>query len=171
MDLSQNQSKEDDTSITLFHPVDKRELRIRFACAKDISTVLFFIKALAEFEKASHLVEATEASLMRSLFSGDKNCPEVALAYWVDPKMQDQEQPLEDQEEIIGFCIWFHNFSTWKGRKGMYLEDLFVLPEHRGFGVGKQLLSFLARLSLIRDCGRLEWNCLDWNTPAIDFYL
>ena len=128
---------------------------IRFATAEDSEKILFFIKSLAEYEEMSSDVVATEELLREWIF--EKKKAEVIFA-------------VEDGKEV-GFALFFHNFSTFLGRAGIYLEDLFVLPEYRGKGYGKALLRELARITLERGCGRLEWCCLDWNKPSIDFYL
>src|SRR5690606_17967530 len=113
------------------------------------------IRGLAEYEHLAHECIATEADLTRSLF-GERPDAEVILAYADD--------------EPAGFALFFHNYSTFLARKGLYLEDLFVLPEHRGKGIGLALLRELARIAVERNCGRMEWAVLDWNQPAIDFY-
>ena len=128
---------------------------IRFATAQDIPIILDFIKKLAEYEKMSDEVVATEELLNEWIFQKQK--AEVIFA-------------LEDGKEV-GFALFFHNFSTFLGKAGIYLEDLFVLSEYRGRGHGKALLSRLAEIACERGCGRLEWSCLDWNKPSIDFYL
>lgn len=128
---------------------------IRFATAQDIPIILDFIKKLAEYEKMSDEVVATEELLNEWIFQEQK--AEVIFA-------------LEDGKEV-GFALFFHNFSTFLGKAGIYLEDLFVLSEYRGRGHGKALLSRLAEIACERGCGRLEWSCLDWNKPSIDFYL
>ena len=125
------------------------------ATERDIPLVLSFIRKLAEYEKLSHQVVATEDLLREGLF-GPRPVAEVVLAY------------LDSQP--VGFALFFHNFSTFVGRPGVYLEDLFVEPAHRGGGVGKALLAHVANLAVERGCGRFEWAVLDWNTPAIDFY-
>ena len=130
-------------------------LTFRYAEKKDSGTILSFIKALAEYEKMLDDVVATEELLSEWIF--DKKKAEVIFA-------------CEDGKEV-GFALFFHNFSTFLGRAGVYLEDLFVLPEYRGRGYGKALLRELARITVERGCGRLEWCCLDWNKPSIDFYL
>ena len=130
------------------------EMTIRFATEADVATILKFIKSLAEYEKMLDEVIATEDLLREWLF--EKKKAEVIFAV-VDGKE-------------VGFALFFHNFSTFLGRAGVYLEDLFVLPEYRGFGYGKALLQKLAQIALERGCGRLEWWCLDWNQPSIDFY-
>lgn len=127
----------------------------RLATPADTATILKFIKGLAEYEKMSNEVVATEELLNEWIF--EKKKAEVIFA-------------LENSQEV-GFALFFHNFSTFLGRAGIYLEDLFVLPEHRGKGHGKALLQELARITVERGCGRLEWCCLDWNRPSIDFYL
>ena len=131
------------------------ELEIRAAVEADARLILQLIKELAEYEKLSHEVVATEASLRRSLF-GERPFAEALIG--------------EVEGEPAGFALFFHNFSTFLGRPGIYLEDLYVRPEFRGSGLGRTLLVYLARLALERGCGRLEWSVLDWNEPAIVFY-
>ena len=126
----------------------------RFAERKDAALILEFIKALAEYENLSDEVVATPETLEEWIF--DRQKAEVIFA-------------LHDGVEV-GFALFFHNFSTFLGRAGLYLEDLFVKPAYRGRGYGKGLLSLLARIAVERGCGRLEWVCLDWNKPSIDFY-
>lgn len=128
---------------------------IREAVPADIGTIHDFILALADYEKLSHDVRADRASLDKYLF-GPRPMAEVLIA--------------ESEGSAIGFALFFHNFSTFEGRPGLYLEDLFVIPEARGLGAGKALLSRLAQLALERDCARLEWWVLDWNEPSIAFY-
>lgn len=127
----------------------------RNAEEKDIALLLAFIGALAEYEHLLDQVVATEDLLHEWLF--EKHVAEAFFA-------------LEGETEV-GFALYFHNFSTFLGRAGIYLEDLFVLPEHRGKGYGRAILSHLAQITRERGCGRLEWACLDWNKPSIDFYL
>ena len=131
-------------------------MKATFRTANDQDTVLLltFIRALAEYEHMLDLVVATEESLHDWLF-----VKRTAEAFFV----------LEDGKEV-GFALYFHNFSTFLGKAGIYLEDLFVLPEHRGKGYGKAILIRLAQIARERGCGRLEWACLDWNQPSIDFY-
>ena len=130
------------------------QFSIRFAEEKDVSLILHFIKELADYEKMLNEVVATEEILHEWIF--EKNKAEVIFA-------------MEDDQEI-GFALFFHNFSTFLGRAGVYLEDLYVMPEYRGKGYGKALLKHLAKIAVERGCGRLEWWCLDWNQPSIDFY-
>ncbi|HVO10274.1 MAG TPA: GNAT family N-acetyltransferase [Vicinamibacteria bacterium] len=130
-------------------------LRIEPATAEDVPLVLRFIRELAQYERLEHQVVADEALLRRELF-GERPGAEVLIA--------------RDQHEPLGFALFFHNFSTFVGRRGLYLEDLYVRPEHRGRGVGAALLRRLARLAVARGCGRFEWAVLDWNAPAIGFY-
>ena len=127
----------------------------RFASEADVKTILFFIRQLAVYENMLDDVVATEELLREWIF--EKKKAEVLLA--------------EENGRAVGFALFFHNFSTVLGRAGIYLEDLFVLPEYRGRGYGKGLLKELARIAVSRQCGRLEWSCLDWNKPSIDFYL
>ncbi len=129
--------------------------QFRNATQNDCALILEFIKGLAEYEKMSDDVVATEDLLREWLF--EKQKAEVIFA-------------LEDGKEV-GFALFFHNFSTFLGRAGLYLEDLFVLPEYRKRGHGKALILELARIANERKCGRMEWSCLDWNQPSIDFYL
>lgn len=127
---------------------------IRTATENDLSLILQFIKQLAEYEKLLHEVIATEEILRKSLF--EQKMAEVVIG--------------EEDGKPVGFALFFHNFSTFLGKPGIYLEDLYVKPEYRGKGYGKKLLSHLAKLALERDCGRLDWSCLDWNEPSIKFY-
>ncbi len=131
------------------------DISFRPAVPEDCSLILSFIKALADYEKMSDQVVATEELLREWIF--EKGKAEVIF-------------PVVDGEEV-GFALFFHNFSTFLGRAGIYLEDLFIKPEHRGKGYGKATLQQLGRIALERRCGRLEWACLDWNKPSIDFYL
>lgn len=136
------------------------KIEIRFAKPSDANDILKFVNALAVYEKLEHEVVATSDDFIKNLF-GPKPFAEVIF--------------LEVNNQKVGFALFFHTFSTFLGKPGIYLEDLFVLPEKRGQSYGKILLSFIAQLALERDCGRLEWSVLDWsvldwNTPAIDFY-
>lgn len=130
------------------------DFSIRFAAREDIPTILGFIRALAAYEKMEDQVIADETLLETWIF--EKRKAEVLLAF--------------EGDTPVGFALFFHNFSTWLGRAGIYLEDLFVLPEYRGRGYGKLLLKRLAHIAVQRGCGRLEWACLDWNEPSIAFY-
>lgn len=131
------------------------EMRFRFAEEKDVPLILQFIRSLAVYEKMEDQVVAEEETLRNWLFQ--KETARVLFA-------------LEGEKEV-GFALFFHNFSTFLGRGGIYLEDLFVLPEYRGKGYGKGLLKELAKIAVSQGCGRLEWMCLNWNKPSIDFYL
>jgi GNAT superfamily N-acetyltransferase len=131
------------------------DLRIERATARDVSLILSLIKALAEYERLADEAVATEAGLRESLF-GSQAGAEVAIAY--------------AGEEAVGFAVWFHSYSTFLGRAGLYLEDLFVVPQWRGRGIGRQLLAYVARVAVARGCGRMEWSVLNWNEPAIGFY-
>ena len=133
----------------------KETVGFRFAERKDVPVILSFIRALAEYEKMADQVVATPELLEEWIF--DKKKAEVLFA-------------IHEGKEV-GFALFFHNFSTFLGRAGIYLEDLFVLPQYRGMGYGKGLLRKLAAIAEERGCGRLEWWCLNWNTPSIDFYL
>ena len=130
------------------------EMDFRFANENDCGLILAFIRLLADYEKMADQVVATEDLLREWIF--EKKKAEVLFV-------------CEDGREV-GFALFFHNFSTFLGRAGIYLEDLFVLPEYRGKGYGKALLKKLAQITVERGCGRLEWACLDWNQPSIDFY-
>ena len=132
------------------------DLKIRAARVEDVPVILQLIRDLAIYERAPDEVKATEEGLVEVLF-GEKPAAEVLLAF--------------EGEEVVGFAVFFHNFSTWLGRRGLYLEDLFVKPETRGKGYGRALLVHLAKIARDRDCGRMEWAVLDWNDPAIQFYL
>lgn len=131
------------------------EIKIRFATVEDVPLILEFIKELAEYEQLLHEVIATETLLQDNLF-GPHSHTEVILAY--------------QDNQAVSFALFFHNFSTFLGRSGIYLEDLYVKPEARGHGIGKKMLSYLAQLAKTRHCGRLEWWVLDWNETAINFY-
>ena len=131
------------------------ELSFRAAVREDTPLILSFIRALAEYERMSDQVTATAELLEQQLF--DRRAAEVLFV-------------LEDGREV-GFALFFSNFSTFLGRTGLYLEDLYIQPEHRGKGYGRALLRQLASVACQRGCGRLEWACLDWNRPSIEFYL
>lgn len=127
----------------------------RQATAADVETILLFIRALADYEKMSDEVVTDVETLRRWIF--EEHAAEVVFV-------------CEEGREV-GFAVYFYNFSTFEGRAGLYLEDLFVLPECRGKGYGKGLLTLLAKKAVSKGCARMEWNCLDWNQPSIDFYL
>ena len=130
-------------------------LSIKAATAADITRIMDFIRELAEYEREPDAVIASEADLSAALFG---EAPRVfAVLCW-------------DREVAVGFALYFYNFSTWLGRHGLYLEDLYVTPEARGQGAGKLLLQHLAKVAVTEGCGRFEWSVLNWNQPAIDFY-
>jgi GNAT superfamily N-acetyltransferase len=130
-------------------------IRIAPVAEHDVPTLFRLVQALADYERLAHLVVATEADFRDALF-GARPAIEAVLA-WADGKP-------------AGYALWFHTFSTFLGKRGLYLEDLFVLPEYRGQGIGRALLSHLAGIAVERGCGRMEWVVLDWNEPAIGFY-
>ena len=131
------------------------DVRIDPATEQDVPLILQLITALAEYEKLQHQVVATEALLRETLF-GDAPAAHVVIA--------------RVGNEPAGFALWFYNYSTFLARPGLYLEDLFVLPQWRGHGIGKRLLTHLAAIAVARGCGRMEWSVLDWNAPAVGFY-
>lgn len=152
------------TGTVTAYPLKRRKARktgegnmhtFRFATEEDVGLILKFIRDLAEYEKMSDQVVATEALLREWIF--EKHRAEVLF--------------ICEGQMAVGFALFFHNFSTFLGRAGIYLEDLFVMPEYRNRGYGKALLKKLAQITVERGCGRLEWACLDWNRPSIDFYL
>jgi len=130
-------------------------IKIRNAVENDSAQILTFIKGLASYEKAIDDVVAGEKDIRESIFGLNSNVK--ALICSMD-------------EKPIGFAVYFYNYSTWQGKKGLYLEDLYVLPEHRGIGAGTELLKHLAKIAVSQGCGRFEWSVLDWNEPAINFY-
>src|SRR6185369_462549 len=130
-------------------------LTIRPANGDDAATILDLIRALAIYEREPDAVTATEADILRDGFGATPRF-RCVIAEW--------------DGQAAGFALWFYNYSTWQGRAGLYLEDLFVKPEFRGKGIGKELLLHLARVASDEGCGRFEWSVLDWNTPAIEFY-
>ena len=132
-----------------------KDFSIRSAVENDVPLILWFIKGLAEYEKLAHEVRATEKGLREYLF-GKTAHAEVLIG--------------EYRSKPVGFALFFHNFSTFLGKPGLYLEDLFVIPEMRGRGFGKVMLQHLAALAIERGCGRMEWAVLDWNEPSIKFY-
>ncbi|GGE56623.1 N-acetyltransferase [Halopseudomonas oceani] len=130
-------------------------VQIRDAQAEDSALILRFVRELARYEKAEHEVTATQADIEASIF-GDGSTVRALVC--------------EADGEPIGFAVYFFNYSTWQGRRGLYLEDLYVTPERRGSGAGKALLKHLAGIAVAAGCGRFEWSVLDWNEPAIKFY-
>lgn len=143
----------DNRNIPMMHP-RYMEPEFRMAERKDVGLILTFVRALAEYERMSDQVIATEEDLEREIF--DKGRVKTLFV-------------LEDGKEV-GFALYFHNYSTFIGREGIYLEDLFVYPEYRGKGYGKALITKLAQMAADDGCGRMEWACLDWNRPSIGFY-
>ncbi len=135
--------------------VEASDITIRAAGRDDSGLILHFIRELAIYEKAEHEVLATESSIASSLFDSGSIAHALIGEY---------------RDEAIGFAIYFYNYSTWQAKKGLYLEDLYVSPAHRGSGMGKALLQYLARTAVKENCGRFEWSVLDWNEPAIGFY-
>lgn len=133
----------------------KNKIEIKHATSSDIPLVLSLIKELAEYEKLSHEVIATEDDLKNTLF-GQRSAAEIIIGYLNDIP--------------VGFALFFHNYSTFLGRSGIYLEDLYVKEDIRGNGVGQKMLGYIAGIAKERNCGRLEWSVLDWNKPAINFY-
>lgn len=145
----------DPTTDTDIQPMRFPEVRIEPAVPGDVPMIWALIKELAEFERLEDQFIATEAALHATLF-GERPCAEVLMA--------------RVQGESVGFALFFHNYSTFRAQPGIYLEDLYVRPAHRGRGYGKALLTSVARLALQRGCGRFEWSVLDWNQRAVDFY-
>lgn len=161
------------------------EVRIAAAQEQDVAVILRLITALGDYEKLAHEVVATEADIRAALF-GPRPAAEVLIA-WSRPSPEASasahpsaaatatadktaDGSARQGQEAIGFALFFQNFSTFLGRRGLYLEDLFVIPEWRGRGIGRRLLTHLARVAVERNCGRMEWSVLDWNAPAIGFY-
>lgn len=132
-----------------------KDLNIRVALEKDVSTILRFVRALAKYEQAEREVVATEDILTQFLFNDPRYANALILEY---------------QHEPVGFALYFYSFSTWLGRPGLYLEDLYVEPGYRNRGIGKAVLGYLARIAVAQGCGRFEWSVLDWNEPSIRFY-
>ena len=130
-------------------------INIRPATAEDAALILRFITDLAIYEEAGHEVIATESDIRESLFASGSTTKAVIC---------------QIDDEPVGFAVYFFNYSTWLGKHGLYLEDLYVSPEHRGSGAGKALLRHLAKIAVSKNCGRLEWSVIDWNEPAIQFY-
>lgn len=141
-----------------------QDFKLRLAVPGDIPEIFSLIQALAEYERLSHEVTGNAQMLEQHIF-GEHAYAEVIVAesLLVHPAV-------EASEKIVGFALFFHNYSTFLTQPGLYLEDLFVLPEYRGQGIGKSLIIRLAQIAVERNCGRVEWSVLDWNQPAIDFY-
>ncbi len=144
-----------DVTLAAAKPMTVAGFEIDPATERDVPLILRLIKGLAEYEKLSHEVTATEDAIRASLF-GERPDAEVVIA--------------RTASEPVAFALFFHTYSTFLAQRGLYLEDLFVVPEWRGLGAGRALLTYLARLAIDRHCGRLEWTVLDWNEPAIRFY-
>lgn len=134
---------------------EKENLQIEKAAPRDVPIILALIRELADYEKMLDLVTATEESIHKALF-GENICAESLVARY--------------ENETVGYAVFYHTFSTFQGRRGIFLEDLYVKPEMRGAGIGKTLLSHLARVAVERNCGYMEWMVLDWNEPSIKFY-
>jgi GNAT superfamily N-acetyltransferase len=131
------------------------QLSIRQATADDATLILHFIRELAIYEKAEHEVLATEETITQTIFADDSHVEALIC---------------EQDGKALGIAIYFYNYSTWLAKSGLYLEDLYVSPEHRGKGAGKLLLKKMAQIAIEKNCGRFEWSCLDWNKPSRDFY-
>ncbi len=154
------------------------EVALVAAREEDVPVILRLIAALGEYERLAHEVVATEDDIRQALF-GPRPAAEVVIA-WAPPSPEASARQALSPEasapqvppssEPIGFALFFHNFSTFLGRRGLYLEDLFVVPHWRGRGVGRRLLTHLAGIAVERNCGRMEWSVLDWNEPAVGFY-
>jgi GNAT superfamily N-acetyltransferase len=140
-------------------PHQSDTLNLRPATPADVAQILAFIRELAEYEREPDAVHATEADLLRDGFGPTKRF-DCIIAELTDA----------DTTTAAGFALYFHNYSTWRGHAGIYLEDLYVSPEHRGKGIGKALLIRVAAIAVAEGCPRLEWSVLDWNQPSIDFY-
>ncbi|AQV95462.1 GNAT family N-acetyltransferase [Cupriavidus necator] len=139
--------------------MSKPDFTLRPATAADSETLFSLILALAEYEKLTHIVEATPQKIQDALFGATPHAEAVLV-----------EVDTDSGRQAVGFALFFHNFSTFLARPGLYLEDLYVDPAWRGHGLGKALLKHLAALAVARGCGRFEWSVLDWNQPSIDFY-
>jgi ribosomal protein S18 acetylase RimI-like enzyme len=149
-------------------------LNIREAIPADIPQILAFIRALATYEREPDAVHATESDLLRDGF-GETPRFYCLIADWAEPSTPSQKPPTNNQQpeansQPSGFALYFHNYSTWRGHHGIHIEDLFVQPEHRGKGIGKALLTRVAAIAAEEGCTRLQWDVLEWNKPAIDFY-
>lgn len=132
-----------------------KEINIREAVIDDSALILRFVRDLARYEKAEHEVVATQSQIEESIFGNNSTVRALIC---------------ETESEAIGFAVYFYNYSTWQGKNGIYLEDLYVSPTYRGYGAGRALLKHLAKIAVSKNCGRFEWSVLDWNEPAIKFY-
>jgi ribosomal protein S18 acetylase RimI-like enzyme len=145
-------------------------LNLRPATPADVSQILAFIRDLAAYEREPDAVHATEADLLRDGFGPNPRF-QCIIAELSAPGPTSNQQPTTNNSIIpAGFALYFYNYSTWRGHAGIYLEDLYVSPEHRGKGIGKALLTRVAAIAVAEGCPRFEWSVLDWNTPSIDFY-
>jgi len=131
------------------------EIKVREAALEDSPLILKFVKELSKFERAASVVTATVEDIQRAMFGAGSTAH--AFICTID-------------EEPIGFAVYFYNYSTWNGKNGLYLEDIYITPKYRGKGAGKKLIKHLAKIAVLEDCGRFEWSVLDWNEPAIKFY-
>ena len=144
------------SKIRIFKVTEVNEsMKIRVAKSEDAEVIFALIKELAIYEKAEHEVLTSVAEIVDTLF-GDNSKTSALIA--------------EEGSKVVGYAVYFYNYSTWLGKNGIYLEDLYVTPEHRKYGIGKALLKHIASIALEEGCGRVEWSVLDWNTPAIEFY-
>jgi GNAT superfamily N-acetyltransferase len=145
-------------------------LKLRPALPQDVSQILAFIRELALYEREPDAVLATEADLLRDGF-GPSKVFDCLIAEWTEPALQSGSEPGSEVTTIpAGFALYFHNYSTWLGHAGIHLEDLYVTPALRGKGIGRALISRVAAIALEQGCPRLQWDVLEWNTPAIGFY-
>jgi GNAT superfamily N-acetyltransferase len=145
-------------------------MTLRPARVDDVPAIRALIKGLAEYERLGEQAAATTEQLEATLF-GPRPFAEVVLAEDEDPGAKGDVGPGVSQPAVVGFALFFHNYSTFRGRPGLYLEDLYVVPERRGQGIGRALLLHLKSIAIARGCGRMEWSVLGWNEPAIGFYV
>jgi len=150
-------------------PATRNSLNLRPATPADVPQILQFIRDLATYEREPDAVHATEADLLRDGFGPVKRF-DCIIADWSEPSTNNQQPATNNPPVPVGFALYFHNYSTWRGHAGIYLEDLYVNPEHRGKGIGKALLTRVAAIAVAEGCPRYEWSVLDWNQPSIDFY-
>ncbi|MEI9978081.1 MAG: GNAT family N-acetyltransferase [Edaphobacter sp.] len=144
-------------------------LNLRPATPADVPQILQFIRDLATYEREPDAVHATEADLLRDGFGPVKRF-DCLIAEWSESSTNNQQPATNNSPTPIGFALYFHNYSTWRGHAGIHIEDLYVNPEHRGKGIGKALLTRVAAIAAAEGCSRLQWDVLEWNTPAIGFY-